>query len=254
MLSLNPEGNKNQLQPLVSVIIPAQNEKRTIARVIAQAKKVHPRTEVIVVANGSTDGTARMARRNGAKVIEFEQPLGHDVGRAIGAKAAGGQILLFIDGDFVIPAAKLKPYVKAVEQGYDIVLNRHVNAVRKKRVHPILVAKKALNILIAKPELGTASMTAIPHAISRKAFEQIGPHNLAVPPKAQAVAASRNLRFKLGPFVNINARNARRSVVARNKVKQLVLGDHIEAIHWWIRQFGHPRLGYSDLGRLREWA
>lgn len=247
-----PSTIRNAPEPKVSVIIPAKNEKRTIAQVIVQARKVHPETEVIVVANGSTDGTARIARRMGAKVLAYPEPLGHDVGRAIGAKAASGDILLFIDADFVIPAAKLKPYVRAVERGYDIVLNRLGGTIRRHRVHPVILAKKALNIMIAKPELGISSMLVIPHAISRKALEQIGPQHLAVPPKAQAVAASLGLRFKLAKYINVSRKNARRPRSIRYKVKRLVLGDHLEAIDWWLRQSGNPRAGYSDLDRKRE--
>lgn len=42
-------------------------------------------------------------KKAGRKVIYFKKKLGHDVGRAIGAKYAMGKILLFIDGDFILP-------------------------------------------------------------------------------------------------------------------------------------------------------
>ncbi len=83
--------------PEISVIIPAMNESKTITRVIQEAKKIHPNSEVIVVVNGSTDSTENFAVKSGARVIHFLAPLGHDVGRGIGAKAAKGNILLFTD-------------------------------------------------------------------------------------------------------------------------------------------------------------
>ncbi|SEC70068.1 glycosyltransferase [Paenibacillus sp. GP183] len=58
--------------PKVSIVIPAMNESKTIAAVIRQARKVHSSTEVIVVVNGSRDGTELVARKMGARVIEFK--------------------------------------------------------------------------------------------------------------------------------------------------------------------------------------
>lgn len=78
----------NHPEPVVSVIIPAMNEARTISAVIAGARGVHPRCEVIVIVNGSADNTAEIAQRMGAKVMMYAEPLGHDVGRSVGAEAA----------------------------------------------------------------------------------------------------------------------------------------------------------------------
>lgn len=49
--------------PFVSVIIPVLNERRTLARVIERAAQVHPASEVIVVANGTTDGSTASQKR-----------------------------------------------------------------------------------------------------------------------------------------------------------------------------------------------
>ena len=87
----------------LSIIIPAQNEEATIKEVILEARKIEPK-EIIVVINGSTDQTEAIAKQLGATVIVYEEALGHDVGRAIGAQEATGDILLFIDADFAIPA------------------------------------------------------------------------------------------------------------------------------------------------------
>ncbi|MCF2132550.1 glycosyltransferase, partial [Strepomyces sp. STD 3.1] len=82
----------------LSIIIPACDEGDTIANVIKEAKGLNP-FEIIVVANGSTDNTEEIARSLNCRVISFEEKLGIDVGRAVGAKEAKGDILLFLDGD-----------------------------------------------------------------------------------------------------------------------------------------------------------
>ncbi|WJH32470.1 glycosyltransferase [Paenibacillus sp. CC-CFT747] len=115
----------NPSKPKVSVIIPVMNEARTLASVIREARKVNKNTEVIVILNGSTDGSGRLARKMGARVITFDKPLGHDVGRSIGAKEAKGDILLFTDGDILLPGSSLRHLVRAVEKGTDVALNKY---------------------------------------------------------------------------------------------------------------------------------
>ena len=238
--------------PQVSVIIPVLNEHKTLARVIRQAYQVHPHTEVIVVANGSTDGTRRIAQQSGARVISFDEPLGHDVGRSIGAMQARGGILLFLDGDFVVPVRSLKPLVKAVASGVDVALNSHLGPVHRGEVHPVVLAKHVLNAVLARHELKGASMTTIPHAMSRRALETIGAEYLAIPPLAQAIALQKGLNVKAVHYINVSANPRRRKrQVDRDPLAHLIIGDHLEAMNWYL---GHTNeRGYkSDFMRRRE--
>jgi len=224
-------------RPHVSVIVPVRNERRTLARALAEAFRVHPRTEVIVVCNGTTDGSNDMARRCGAKVIERPAPLGHDVGRALGAKAAAGEVLLFIDGDMVIPAYVLQGFVAAVDGGADVALNDYSGPVRKTPVHGVVLAKHALNDLLGRTDLGGASLTTVPHAISRRALEKIGTDLLAVPPVAHAAAIHCGLNVRLGPAVPVGRLNrARREKGHWRKLERLIIGDHLEAVGWWLNR------------------
>lgn len=88
--------------PAVSIIIPAHNEEKYVARCISSVKKAAARVkcgvEVIVVCNRCTDRTADIAVRNGARVV-------YDEGRCIakvrntGIKAAHGKVIITIDCD-----------------------------------------------------------------------------------------------------------------------------------------------------------
>ncbi|CAM4334292.1 glycosyltransferase family 2 protein [Paenibacillus tarimensis] len=248
-------ANGAGVTPAVSVIIPVMNERRTIAAVIKEARKVHPSTEVIAVVNGSTDGSAEEARRAGAVVLEYDQPLGHDVGRSIGALSASGEVLLFIDGDFVITAGELRPYIRAVlEQKTDVALNNYHGPRRRKQVHNVVLAKHALNAMLGLPELGGASMTAVPHALSRKAVTVIGAEALAVPPLAQVKAASAGLEIRLIERIPVGIRNRKRRTRGHNsQLVRLVMGDHLEAAALLIGQRGR-RGGCTDLLRKRQYC
>lgn len=251
-----PQGTaESRGEPLVSVIIPVMNERRTIGRVVREAKRVHPSTEVIVVANGSKDGSAAIARSSGARVIVYDEPLGHDVGRGVGANAARGQALLFIDGDMVIPAAQLRPFVQSVLQGEtDVALNDYSGPTDKHAVHSVVLAKHALNALLGRPDLKGTSMTAVPHAISRRALETIGAEALSVPPLAHARAVRLGCKVSAVKHINVGKLNLLRKKRERtNPLERLIVGDHLEAIDWMARH-SDERGGYGDAERKRYFA
>ncbi|KGE20740.1 glycosyltransferase family 2 protein [Paenibacillus wynnii] len=242
----------NHPEPLVSVIIPAMNEAGTIARAIAGARGVHPRCEVIVVANGSADRTVEIAQSCGARVISYAEPLGHDVGRSIGAEVAKGEILLFTDGDLVLSSAQLRPFVMAVSGGVDVALNNYSGPVHRSRPHPVVLSKHVLNIILQRPDLKGCSMTAVPHALSRRAFQVLGSDLLSRPPVAYVHAVMEGLRVEPVHIVPVGKINAvRRKKGGRDPLQQLVIADHLEAIALLLKRRG-SRAGFTDGIRRRE--
>ncbi|MBI3331757.1 HAD-IB family phosphatase [Candidatus Peregrinibacteria bacterium] len=83
----------------VSCVVPAFNERRTIASVISAVRKVGSIDEVIVIDDGSTDETSRQAKRSGAKVFRHEMNLGKGAAIQTGARKAQNDLILFIDAD-----------------------------------------------------------------------------------------------------------------------------------------------------------
>lgn len=238
-----------------SIIIAAVDETVTLARVLHEVRRLKP-LEIIVVANGPGDGPARVAAEAGARVIRFAERVGHDVGRAMGAAEARGTALVFLDADLPVPAVDLAPFVRAVGEGVDLALNRldpyiHPAA----RLHPVNAAKRFLACALERRDLGCASLTAVPHALSRRAVEHLGTAVLAVPPLALAQAVLGGLRVEAVHPVNVVRLNLRRPGVntgQENPVEQLILGDHLEAIDWVLRRHGGARGPFGDLGRRRE--
>ncbi|WP_246553037.1 glycosyltransferase family 2 protein [Paenibacillus tritici] len=247
-----PPPAVNHPEPYVSVIIPAMNEATTIAAVIAGARGVHSRCEVIVIVNGSADRTADIARSSGANVIMYEQPLGHDVGRSVGAAAAKGEILLFTDGDLVIPASQLRPFVTAVSSGADIALNDYSGPVRSRFPHPVVLSKHALNLLLGRPDLKGCSLTAVPHAINRRTLNVLGSGLLSRPPLAHAQAVLDGLLVTAVHNVPVGKMNAaRRKMSGNDPLQQVILTDHLDAVAMVLERRG-GRAGFGDGTRRRE--
>ncbi|MBP2002123.1 hypothetical protein J2Z69_003180 [Paenibacillus shirakamiensis] len=238
--------------PEVSIIIPAMNERSTIVDVLWEANQVDPKSEIIVVVNGSTDGTDGLAQLHGAKLLRYPYALGHDVGRRVGAETARGNILLFLDADMRVPAKDLRHFVEAIRQGTDVALNDYSGPVHRLVAHPVVLAKHTLNLMLQRPDLEGASMTAVPHALSRNALYQIGMASLEIPPLAQAIAITRGMNVRRVHQVSAGKLNASRpKIQGTDPLSSLVIGDHLEAVHWLVQHLG-PRGGQPDLGRQRD--
>ncbi len=97
---LNRElGPENAHSPYLSIIIPALNEERQIARAIVSATSAD--AEIIVSDGGSRDRTVEMARSLGARIVSGDRGRAGQQNR--GARAAKGEVLLFLHADTRLP-------------------------------------------------------------------------------------------------------------------------------------------------------
>jgi rSAM/selenodomain-associated transferase 2 len=93
----------------LSIVIPTLNEARYLPATVAAVRRraaLGPPYEVLVADCGSADGTAEVAERLGARVVrEAPPPDNRAAALNRGAAAAGGDVLLFLDADTLVPLA-----------------------------------------------------------------------------------------------------------------------------------------------------
>ncbi|MBC7317728.1 glycosyltransferase family 2 protein [Candidatus Bipolaricaulota bacterium] len=102
----------------ISAIVPAYNEAARIGAVLTPLLAAPSVAEVIVVDDGSTDGTAEVARRYGVKVVRLAENRGKGAAMAAGVRAASGDTLLFLDADLTgLTAQHVEDLVRAYKEG-----------------------------------------------------------------------------------------------------------------------------------------
>ena len=104
--------------PLVSIVIPAFNAERFLAEAVESALSQTLRAlEIIVVDDGSTDGTARIAMGFGDQIRYLHQPNSRQAAaRNRGIREARGELLAFLDADDVWRRDKLQKQLAVLER------------------------------------------------------------------------------------------------------------------------------------------
>jgi glycosyltransferase involved in cell wall biosynthesis len=85
----------------VAAIVPAYNEEATLSEVLSVLKATSAVDEILVVSDGSTDGTVAIARVQGLRTIHLRENQGKGRAMAIGVAHTVAPILLFVDGDIM---------------------------------------------------------------------------------------------------------------------------------------------------------
>ena len=112
----------------VSVVIPAKNEAATLGALVARLRQELPGAEVVVVDDGSSDATGKVAADAGARVVRHPTSRGNGAAIKSGARAARGEILVFMDADGQHDPADVKRLLARLDEGFDLVVGARSSA------------------------------------------------------------------------------------------------------------------------------
>lgn len=118
----------------LSIVIPLYNENKNIATLFAalnKLKKELPRTEVILVDDGSSDETVSLCRKKKLKfpkkILSLSKNFGHQSALLAGLHEASGKVVITMDGDLQHPPKLITKMLELEKQGYDIVLTQKID-------------------------------------------------------------------------------------------------------------------------------
>jgi glycosyltransferase involved in cell wall biosynthesis len=106
----------------VSVILPAKNEAEGLRQTLPALRARFPDAEIIVVDDGSTDGTAQVAAQHGVRIVGSPYPMGNGAAIKRGARAATGDVLVFMDADGQHDPQLIQSLLDQIDAGYDMVV------------------------------------------------------------------------------------------------------------------------------------
>jgi glycosyltransferase involved in cell wall biosynthesis len=116
----------------ISVVIPCLNEAESIGRCVNAARRVldehHLDGEVVVVDNGSDDGSGALARLAGARVVD-EPRRGYGSAYLAGFAEARGDYIVMIDADLTYDFEEIPRFVRELDGGAELVMGNRMDAV-----------------------------------------------------------------------------------------------------------------------------
>lgn len=106
----------------VSIILPCFNEEDNLRLLLPKLQDLRPSDEILVIDDGSTDGSSRVAAENGVRVITHPRNMGNGATVKTGARHASSEILVFMDSDGQHKPEDISRLLDKLQEGYDMVV------------------------------------------------------------------------------------------------------------------------------------
>lgn len=122
--SVKPGADTTAAMPefQLSIVMPARNEAQSLRTLVPRLKAQYPAAEIIVVNDGSTDDTAKVAADGGAIVVTHPYRKGNGAAIKSGARAARGDVIVFMDADSQHAPEDAGRLVAKLKEGYEMAV------------------------------------------------------------------------------------------------------------------------------------
>jgi glycosyltransferase involved in cell wall biosynthesis len=106
----------------LSIVIPARNEAASLRHLLPALRERYPQSEILVVNDGSTDETPDICLQHKVKVVSHVYGMGNGAAIKTGARAASGEVLVFMDADGQHDPDDISRLLDRLAQGYTMVV------------------------------------------------------------------------------------------------------------------------------------
>ncbi|MDN5848669.1 MAG: glycosyltransferase family 2 protein [Nitrococcus sp.] len=106
----------------LGIVLPAKNESGALPELLDRLRSVYPNSEILLIDDGSTDATARLAREHGASVISRPYSMGNGAAIKAGARAVNAEIIISMDADGQHKPEDVEKLLAKLDEGYDMVV------------------------------------------------------------------------------------------------------------------------------------
>ncbi|MBZ4653242.1 MAG: glycosyl transferase [Peptococcaceae bacterium] len=217
-------------------VVPAHNEENSIARVMENLVRSSI-DKIVLVANGCSDNTCEQAIRSSVgkpiEILSFPEQLGIDVPRAAGAAYACSyhpKGIVFVDGDMKGEISYVvSELLMGIESGLDLALTNCYPFIylRSSLANTVLKQRELLNRRLGLfNQLGVATPSHGPHAVSAKFLQEVPVELLAIPPLALAFAAQKSLSIGVAAAISHNLLGSSyRNTEHAKLIAETIIGD-----------------------------
>ena len=125
---------------MLSVVMPVYNEKDTVLKIIDKVLRLDLVKELIVIDDGSTDGTREILKNSGpdarVKVVFHEKNIGKGAALRTGFKHVSGEVIVIQDADLEYDPNEFREMMKPINEGVaDVVYGSRLSGGKPQRVY-----------------------------------------------------------------------------------------------------------------------